>query len=157
MFLTRQKVDNIMPTFVGGEEAVRLARKFLSDRLISPKKTPRKESNMSMVSSTITQIGNSKNQINKQMQPQNCIIIKFTLSYLNLYWWISGQEARATRNSISAAFSSMFGVRKSRASLPTLPSNNNPMSQDTPTDYSIATPSSNNISEHFGTSTIGRK
>ena len=60
MFLPRQKVDNIMPTFVGGEEAVRLARKFLSDRLISPKKTPRKESNMSMVSSTITQIGNTK-------------------------------------------------------------------------------------------------
>ena len=47
-----------MPTLTGGEEAVRLARKFLSDRLKPPVKSSRRESNVSMVTSTINHIGN---------------------------------------------------------------------------------------------------
>ena len=57
---TRQKVDNIMPTLPGAEQGVRSARKFLSERLVNPRlssKDSRKDSNVSLVSSTITQIG----------------------------------------------------------------------------------------------------
>ena len=52
-----------MPTLPGAEEAVRSARKFLSERLMNPNqlsKVSRRESNVSLVSSTITQIGNTK-------------------------------------------------------------------------------------------------
>ena len=49
-----------MPTLPGAEQGVRSARKFLSERLVNPKlssRDPRKDSNVSLVSSTITQIG----------------------------------------------------------------------------------------------------
>jgi len=69
----RQKLDNIMPTFSGSDEAVWAAKKFLNERLsiIHPK---RRDSNLS-IASTITHLGH---------------------------------EARATKNSITAAISSMF-------------------------------------------------
>ena len=49
-----------MPTLPGAEEGVRSSRKFLSEKLINPNqlsKDSRKESNVSLVSSTINQIG----------------------------------------------------------------------------------------------------
>ena len=56
----RQKLDNIMPTLPGAEEGVRTARKFLSEKLLSPHQLSRnsaKESSVSIVSSTMNQIG----------------------------------------------------------------------------------------------------
>jgi hypothetical protein len=50
----RQKLDNIMPTLTGAEEAVQLARKFLSDRVNVQQK--RRDSNVSIMSS-ISQFG----------------------------------------------------------------------------------------------------
>ena len=50
----RHKLDNIMPTLTGAEEAVQLARKFLVDRINVP--TKRRDSNVSIMSS-ISQLG----------------------------------------------------------------------------------------------------
>lgn len=72
----RQKLDNIMPTLPGAEEAMLVARKYLCERMTD---TKRRDSNVSVMSATITHLG---------------------------------QEARATRNSLSAAFSSMFRTKK---------------------------------------------
>ena len=58
IFLIRQKLDNIMPTLPGAEEEVRSARKFLSERLISPNQLSKASRKESIVSSTINQIGN---------------------------------------------------------------------------------------------------
>lgn len=88
----RQKLDNIMPTLSGAEEAIILARRFLTERITTAaaaaaasnengrhgadhKKNKRRDS----VTSTISQIG---------------------------------QEARAHKSSFTAAFSSMFRSRK---------------------------------------------
>ena len=50
----RQKLDNIMPTFSGSEDAIWAAKRFLNDRLSIQFK--RRDSNLSIVS-TITQLG----------------------------------------------------------------------------------------------------
>ena len=50
----RHKLDNIMPTLTGAEEAVQLARKFLIERINVPAK--RRDSNVSIMSS-ISQFG----------------------------------------------------------------------------------------------------
>lgn len=51
----RQKLDNIMPTYPGSDEAILACKKYLMDRLdVQPK---RRDSNVSMIS-TITQLGN---------------------------------------------------------------------------------------------------
>ena len=47
-----------MPTLPGAEEEVRSARKFLSERLISPNQLCKASRKESIVSSTINQIGN---------------------------------------------------------------------------------------------------
>ena len=47
-----------MPTLPGAEEEVRSARKFLSERLISPNQLSKSSRKESIVSSTINQIGN---------------------------------------------------------------------------------------------------
>ena len=115
----RQKLDNIMPTLPGAEEGVRTARKFLSEKLLSPHQLSRnsaKESSVSIVSSTMNQIGKFL------VVPTGYVCLQ-----LNIIRWhlnqirkmrniriILGQEARNTKNSISAAFSSMFGMKKSR-------------------------------------------
>ena len=83
-YFSRQKVDNIMPTLPGAEQGVRSARKFLSERLVNPRlssKDSRKDSNVSLVSSTITQIG--------KLRLWQCIIRK---RYFNntLIQWYSG-------------------------------------------------------------------
>ena len=56
-FVYRQKLDNIMPTLPGAEDGVRAARKFLSERLMNPNQLSKKENNVSLVSSTINQLG----------------------------------------------------------------------------------------------------
>ena len=55
IFIFLQKLDNIMPTFSGSDEAVWAAKKFLNERLsiIHPK---RRDSNLS-IASTITHLG----------------------------------------------------------------------------------------------------
>ena len=50
----RQKLDNIMPTFPGSDEAILASRKYLSGRLDDQPK--RRDSNVSVIS-TITQLG----------------------------------------------------------------------------------------------------
>ena len=51
----RQKLDNIMPTYPGSDDAILACKKYLMDRLdVQPK---RRDSNVSMIS-TITQFGN---------------------------------------------------------------------------------------------------
>jgi hypothetical protein len=50
----RQKLDNIMPTLVGADEAMVAAKKYLNDRLTVQSK--RRDSNVSVVS-TITHLG----------------------------------------------------------------------------------------------------
>ena len=57
-FSYRQKIDNIMPTLPGAEDGVRAARKFLSERLMNPNQLSKKDLNVSLVSSTINQLGN---------------------------------------------------------------------------------------------------
>jgi len=54
----RQKLDNIMPTLTGAEEAVQLARKFLVDRVTVQQQQhlKRRDSNVSIMSS-ISQLG----------------------------------------------------------------------------------------------------
>jgi hypothetical protein len=54
----RQKLDNIMPTLTGAEEAVQLARKFLVDRVTVQQQQhlKRRDSNVSIMSS-ISQFG----------------------------------------------------------------------------------------------------
>lgn len=77
----RQKLDNIMPTFPGSDEAILASRKHLQERLnIHPK---RRDSNVSVISA-ITHIGN--------------------------------EASRATKNSITSAFSSIFRSKKSNSS-----------------------------------------
>ena len=51
----RQKLDNIMPTLSGSEEAIVTAKKYLSDRLAEQSK--RRDSTQSMMSATLTQLG----------------------------------------------------------------------------------------------------
>ena len=58
LFFCRQKLDNIMPTLPGAEDGVRAARKFLSERLMNPNQLSKKDLNVSLVSSTINQLGN---------------------------------------------------------------------------------------------------
>lgn len=82
----RQKLDNIMPTLSGAEEAVQMARRFLVDRL-TVSQPKRRDSNISIMSSIST----------------------------------FGQEARATRNSFSAAFSSMFRRKSGLTNTDSLP------------------------------------
>ena len=59
----RQKLDNIMPTLTGAEEAVQLARKFLLDRVtLQQQQLPkRRDSNVSIMSS-ISQFGKNLNK-----------------------------------------------------------------------------------------------
>jgi len=77
----RQKLDNIMPTFPGSDEAILASRKHLQERLnVHPK---RRDSNVSVISA-ITHIGN--------------------------------EASRATKNSITSAFSSIFRSKKSNSS-----------------------------------------
>ena len=47
-----------MPTLPGAEDGVRAARKFLSERLMNPNQLSKKDLNVSLVSSTINQLGN---------------------------------------------------------------------------------------------------
>ena len=59
----RQKLDNIMPTLTGAEEAVQMARKFLVDRVTvqqqQQQQLKRRDSNVSIMSS-ISQFGKFK-------------------------------------------------------------------------------------------------
>ncbi|TRY73372.1 hypothetical protein TCAL_01536 [Tigriopus californicus] len=80
----RQKLDNIMPTLPGAEEAIILARRFLTERITANENghhvgADKKKKRRDSVASTISQIG---------------------------------QEARAHKSSFTAAFSSMFRSRK---------------------------------------------
>ena len=53
----RQKLDNIMPTLAGSEEAIVMARKFLSERTkVKKGQVKRRDSNHS-VSATLSHIG----------------------------------------------------------------------------------------------------
>ena len=46
-----------MPTLPGAEDGVRAARKFLSERLMSPSQFSKKDTTRDLVSSTINQLG----------------------------------------------------------------------------------------------------
>ena len=101
-----------MPTLPGAEDGVRAARKFLSERLLNPNQLSKKENNVSLVSSTINQLG-------KQIcgWKSNRYVLKRKSFWINdkvNFNCILGQEARNTRNTISNAFSSIFGMKKSR-------------------------------------------
>jgi len=94
----RQKLDNIMPTFPGSDEAILASKKHLQERLIVHPK--RRDSNVSVIS-TITQLGN--------------------------------EASRATKNSITSAFSSIFRSKKSHStsSNPNSPINNSSITSTT--------------------------
>ena len=105
-----------MPTLPGAEEGVRTARKFLSEKLLSPHQLSRnsaKESSVSIVSSTMNQIGKYLFVPAGYVCPQLALNLNQIRKMRNIRI-ILGQEARNTKNSISAAFSSMFGMKKSR-------------------------------------------
>jgi len=102
----RSRLDNVMPTMMGADEAITAARKFLEGRVSSsedgktgPARTPRKLPLPSAsVAATISQIG---------------------------------QEASRHRSSLSAALSSMFGRRRSSnagSDVNSSPSNSAPQS-----------------------------
>eukprot|EP00095_Tigriopus_kingsejongensis_P002016 maker-scaffold419_size176504-snap-gene-0.35 protein:Tk02016 transcript:maker-scaffold419_size176504-snap-gene-0.35-mRNA-1 annotation:"upf0518 protein gk23746-like isoform x4" len=79
----RQKLDNIMPTLNGAEEAIILARKFLAERVSTQSGLLDKKKRRDSVASTISHLG---------------------------------QEARAHKSSITAAFSSMFRSKRTSSS-----------------------------------------